>query len=107
MFVISRSSLYPGFIVERLNIFADEYVHTLTLKQYGMYINYHGMKLSWILQIGSHTQKFRLSTYAMTKMAAKRTGVIREHCSAFALFPEGFHSQTDTFITIKVKKKVG
>ena len=30
-------------------------------------------------------RKFRSSSCAMTKMAAKRTGVVEKHCSAFAL----------------------
>ena len=40
-------------------------------------------------------QKFWSSSCAMTKMAVKRTGVVEKHCSAFALFSENFHLQTN------------
>ena len=39
--------------------------------------------------------KIRSSSCAMTKMAVKRTGVVEKHCSAFALFSQNFHQQTN------------
>jgi hypothetical protein len=40
----------------------------------------------------------------MTKMAVKRTGVVKKHCSAFVLFSKGVYPQTK-FISIKVKER--
>ena len=39
--------------------------------------------------------KFRPSSFAMVKIAVKRTRAVEKHCNAFVLFSDGFHQQTD------------
>ena len=40
-------------------------------------------------------RKFRLRSCTMTKMAVKRTGVVKKHCSAYALFFIALYPQTN------------
>jgi hypothetical protein len=53
----------------------------------------------------SSPQKFKGSACTVTNMAVKRTGVVEKHCSAFALFFNGFHEQTEEVYIVQYKTK--
>jgi hypothetical protein len=49
--------------------------------------------------------KFTSGSYATTKMAPERTGLVKKHYSAYTLFSDCFHPQTDkSYINKRLKE---